>query len=92
MTLKWTEPAIADRMAIYDYLETKNPAAAIEIDSLISATATRLSQNPSSGKPGRVPGTREMVIHHSYFLVYELINGLIIMLAVVHARSQWPAN
>jgi len=33
-----------------------------------------------------------MVIHHSYFLVYELINGLIIMLAVVHARRQWPAN
>ncbi|VEA68779.1 Plasmid stabilisation system protein [Serratia plymuthica] len=81
MTLKWTEPAIADRMAIYDYLETKNPAA-----------ATRLSQNPSSGKPGQVPGTREMVIHHSYFLVYELTNGLIIMLAVVHTRRQWPAN
>ncbi|WP_454878921.1 type II toxin-antitoxin system RelE/ParE family toxin [Serratia inhibens] len=74
MTLKWTEPAIADRMAIYDYLETKNPATAIEIDSLISAAATRLSQNPSSGKPGRVPGTREMVIHHSYIPIFWFMN------------------
>ncbi|UTN96422.1 type II toxin-antitoxin system RelE/ParE family toxin [Serratia plymuthica] len=55
MTLKWTEPAIADRMAIYDYLETKNPAAAIEIDSLISAAATRLSQNPSVENQAECP-------------------------------------
>ncbi|HGM5419828.1 type II toxin-antitoxin system RelE/ParE family toxin [Serratia liquefaciens] len=64
MKLKWTDPAIADRMAIYDYLASKNPIAAAEIDALISAAASQLSRNPSSGKVGRVSGTREWVIHH----------------------------
>lgn len=92
MKLKWTDPAIADRMAIYDYLASKNPTAAAEIDALISAAASQLSRNPSSGKVGRVSDTREWVIHHSYLLIYEVKNDLLIILAVVHSRRQWPKD
>jgi toxin ParE1/3/4 len=90
--LKWTDPAIADRMAIYDYLASKDPIAAAEIDALISAAASQLSRNPSSGKVGRVSGTREWVIHHFYLLIYEVKNDLLIILAVVHSRRQWPKD
>lgn len=31
MKLTWTEPAIADRLAIYEWLELKNPAAAAKM-------------------------------------------------------------
>ncbi|AMH00169.1 type II toxin-antitoxin system RelE/ParE family toxin [Serratia liquefaciens] len=92
MKLKWTDPAIADRMAIYDYLASKNPIAAAEIDALISAAASQLSRNPSSGKVGRVSGTLEWVIHHFYLLIYEVKNDLLIILAVVHSRRQWPKD
>ncbi|WP_337048008.1 type II toxin-antitoxin system RelE/ParE family toxin [Serratia liquefaciens] len=92
MKLKWTDPAIADRMAIYDYLASKDPIAAAEIDALISAAASQLSRNPSSGKVGRVSGTREWVIHHFYLLIYEVKNDLLIILAVVHSRRQWPKD
>ncbi|HFJ4332561.1 type II toxin-antitoxin system RelE/ParE family toxin [Serratia liquefaciens] len=92
MKLKWTDPAIADRMAIYDYLASKNPIAAAEIDALISAAASQLSRNPSSGKVGRVSGTREWVIHHFYLLIYDVKNDLLIILAVVHSRRQWPKD
>ncbi|WP_413510871.1 type II toxin-antitoxin system RelE/ParE family toxin [Serratia liquefaciens] len=92
MKLKWTDPAIADRMAIYDYLASKDPIAAAEIDALISAAASQQSRNPSSGKVGRVSGTREWVIHHFYLLIYEVKNDLLIILAVVHSRRQWPKD
>lgn len=92
MKLKWTDPAIADRMAIYDYLASKNPIAAAEIDALISAAASQLSRNPSSGKVGRVSGTREWVIHHFYLLIYEVKNDLLIILAVVLSHRQWPKD
>ncbi|MBI6163483.1 type II toxin-antitoxin system RelE/ParE family toxin [Serratia liquefaciens] len=92
MKLKWTDPAIADRMAIYDYLASKNPIAAAEIDALISAAASQLSRNPSSGKVGRVSGIREWVIHHFYLLIYEVKNDLLIILAVVLSRRQWPKD
>ncbi|WP_261110374.1 type II toxin-antitoxin system RelE/ParE family toxin [Serratia liquefaciens] len=92
MKLKWTDPAIADRMAIYDYLASKNPIAAAEIDALISAAARQLSRTPSSGKVGRGSGTREWVIHHFDLLIYEVKNDLLIILAVVHSRRQWPKD
>jgi len=79
-------------MAIYDYLASKNPIAAAEIDALISAAASQLSRNPSSGKVGRVSGIREWVIHHFYLLIYEVKNDLLIILAVVHSRRQWPKD
>ncbi|BBO65211.1 hypothetical protein SMATCC274_44740 [Serratia marcescens] len=42
MKLIWTEPAIADRLAIYEWLELKNPAAAAENDVKIADAAARL--------------------------------------------------
>ncbi|EPR1091423.1 type II toxin-antitoxin system RelE/ParE family toxin [Serratia marcescens] len=54
MKLTWTEPAIADRLAIYEWLELKNPAAAAENDAKIADAAARLVHHPASGKTGRI--------------------------------------
>ncbi|EPA9118458.1 TPA: type II toxin-antitoxin system RelE/ParE family toxin [Serratia marcescens] len=72
MKLTWTVPALADRLAIYEWLELKNPAAAAENDVKIADAAARLVHHPTSGKTGRIAGTRELVISPSYLLVYEL--------------------
>lgn len=50
MKLTWTEPAIADRLAIYEWLELKNPAAAAENDAKIADAAARLCIIPPAGK------------------------------------------
>lgn len=42
------------------------------------------------GKPGRIMGTRELVVHRHYFLVYELHTDTVYILAVVHTSRQWP--
>ncbi|BAO35973.1 MULTISPECIES: type II toxin-antitoxin system RelE/ParE family toxin [Serratia] len=52
MKLTWTEPAIADRLAIYEWLELKNPAAAAENDAKIADAAARLVHHPPAGKRG----------------------------------------
>jgi addiction module RelE/StbE family toxin len=88
--LTWTVPAIADRLAIYEWLELKNPAAAAENDAKIADAAARLVHHPTSGKTGRIAGTRELVISPSYLLVYELAAQRVIILAIVHTRRRWP--
>ncbi|HAT3805761.1 TPA: type II toxin-antitoxin system RelE/ParE family toxin [Serratia marcescens] len=92
MKLTWTEPAIADRLAIYEWLELKNPAAAAEAenDAKIADAAARLVHHPASGKTGRIAGTRELVISPSYLLVYEWAAQRVIVLAIVHTRRRWP--
>ena len=64
------------------------------MDALFSAAASRLASLPKMGRPGKIPGTRELVPHENYRLVYEIeyeIEGETVwILALVHTRRQWP--
>ncbi len=48
---------------LFDYIEQDNPQAAIDTDERISVRVDGLRQFPESGRPGRVEGTRELVIN-----------------------------
>lgn len=90
MKLVWTAPAIADRSVIYDYIDKENPRAAAELDEGFMGSPERLRSYPEIGRPGRVPGTRELVVHKRYILVYELVGETVFVHAVVHTSRQWP--
>ena len=89
MKLSWTPEAIADRDAIFDYIEADNPAAALALDELFSEKAERLTDHPKLGRVGRVEGTRELVVHENYILVYDIVGDLARILRVLHAARQW---
>lgn len=90
MELFWTPEAIHDRDDIYDHIEADNPAAALTLDELFSEKASRLVDHPDLGRPGRVAGTRELVVHRNYILVYDLAGDRLRALRVLHAAQQWP--
>lgn len=90
MDLVWTLDAIEDREAIYIYIEADNPAAALALDELLAERASRLIDHPHSGRPGRVAGTRELVAHQNYILIYDLVDTQVRVLRVLHAARQWP--
>ena len=79
-----------DRRAICDYIETRDVRAALEMDKLFSRKANKLDTVPQLGKPGRVPGTRELVAHKRYVLVYEVAGDQIQVLRVLHTARKWP--
>ncbi|MCZ8437521.1 type II toxin-antitoxin system RelE/ParE family toxin [Achromobacter xylosoxidans] len=88
--MRWTPEAIRDREAIYDFIEADNPVAALMLDELLEHQAGRLIDHPGLGRPGRVAGTRELVAHPNYLLIYDVKNDLVRMLRVLHAARQWP--
>jgi len=92
MELFWTPEAIQDRDDIYEYIEANNPAAAIALDELFAEKAGRLVDHPALGKLGRVAGTRELVAHENYILVYDTAGNLVRVLRVLHAARQWPPS
>jgi toxin ParE1/3/4 len=52
-----------------------------------------LPDNPRMGRPGRVPGTRELVIGQTPYIVpYRLQRGVIQILRVFHGARRWPQN
>ena len=92
MELSWTPEAIQDRETIYDYIEADNPIAALVLDELFEEKAGRLIDHPGLGRPGRVAGTRELVAHQNYILIYDVTGDLVRMLRVLHAARQWPSR
>ncbi|ATE60085.1 type II toxin-antitoxin system RelE/ParE family toxin [Thauera sinica] len=90
MKLVWTRPAQEDRKAIRKYIAVDNPSAALDLDELLSASAARLIDHPGLGRPGRVQGTRELVAHRNYILIYDVSGDLVRVLRVLHAARMWP--
>ncbi len=88
--LFWTPEAIQDRDEIYAFIEADKPAAALALDELIEEKAGRLVDHPDLGRPGRVTGTRELVVHRNYVLVYDAHGDWVRVLRVLHAAGQWP--
>ena len=91
MKLVWSRRALEDRRAIFDYIEADNPRAAVLVDDRIRDATRRLIEFPESGRPGRVEGTRELVIARTpYIAPYETGDGVVRILRVIHGARIWP--
>lgn len=92
MRVLWTPEALQDRSEIWDYIALDNPAAAARMDALFSQAATRLEDHPLLGKPGKIVGTRELIVHESYRLVYECSEDAqtLWVLVLMHTARLWP--
>ncbi|MDZ7936982.1 MAG: type II toxin-antitoxin system RelE/ParE family toxin [Rhodoferax sp.] len=90
MRVIWTPEAQQDRADIWDYIAADNPSAAANVDSLFSAAAARLADHPKLGRPGKIAGTRELIPHESYRLVYEIAGETVWLLTLIHTSRQWP--
>jgi len=88
--VRWRPLAEADRDAILDHIAQDNPVAAIELGDAIDRRVAALPQHPKLYRVGRVRGTRELVVHPNYVLVYRIARDEIQILRVLHSARQWP--
>lgn len=91
MRITWLERALDDFEEAVTYLAERNPKAAHTFAEHINASLLRLRAFPESGRPGRIPGTRELVIGQTHYIIpYRLKGQLIELLAVMHDAREWP--
>ena len=90
MKVIWTPEAQQDRADVWDYIAVDSPRAAARMDGLFSDVATRLAVHPMLGRQGKILGTRELILHENYRLVYEIDDESVWVLALVHTARQWP--
>ena len=90
MRVIWTPEAEQDRIDVWDYIAADNPHAAVQMDELFSDAAARLGEHPKMGRAGKIEGTRELIAHENYRLVYEINAGTIWILALIHTARRWP--
>ena len=90
MTLFWTREAIQDRRKTRDHVATDDPAAALALDARVAEKARRLIHHPDMGRPGRVSGTRDLIVHRSYVLIYEVEGGAVRILRLLTYGANGP--
>jgi toxin ParE1/3/4 len=86
----WRSGASADLMAIISYIAERNPQAAAKLKAAIEDAVVPLAEHPYLYRPGRVSGTREIVVHPNYIVVYRVGLEQVEVVAVLHARQQYP--
>jgi len=91
LRLRWTRLAEQDLEAIAEYVGQDSPAAAARVVlELIDQAATLLPAHPAIGRPGRVLGTRELVIGHlPYIIAYRVRDRDVEILRVLHTSRAW---
>lgn len=95
-SLEWRAAARADLLAIVDYISDDDPPAAQALLNEIEAKVAALPANPKKyALSKRAPGYRQLTVRSNYLVFYRLLSEetplVIEVVAVVHARRQWPA-
>jgi toxin ParE1/3/4 len=90
LPIVWAEEARNDLLDIVRYVAERNPFAAMQLAQTIEESTWPLPEHPYLFRQGRVPGTREIVAHRNYVLVYRVELACIEVLRVLHARQQYP--
>ena len=89
LPIHWGQQARADLLAIVCYISEHDPTAARRLrDSILDAVSTT-GDHPYLYKPGRIAGTREIVAHPNYIVVYK-VGQRIEVLSVLHSRQRYP--
>ena len=91
MRVEWLHTALTNLDAEAEYIARENPEAAARVVAKIAAAVQRLARHPGMGRPGRVPGTRELVVPGPPYLIpYRVRSESVQILRVFHAARRWP--
>jgi addiction module RelE/StbE family toxin len=72
MALKWTKTALRSVDDIAGFIAKDNPSRATSFVQELKDGVTKLQAHPGMGRAGRVPGTRELVLHKNYIAIYRV--------------------
>ncbi len=93
MKVVWSRRAIQHLVSLRDFIAKDSEQNAALVVERILDSIDLLQTQPDMGRPGRVLGTRELVVPHTPFIIpYRVRRGRIELIAVFHGRQKWPAR
>ena len=91
MILIWSPTARAHLRLAEAFIAEDNPQAAARTAERILDAVERLRDFPASGRSGKLPHTRELVVPGTpFFLPYRVKGEAVEILGVIHGASKWP--
>jgi addiction module RelE/StbE family toxin len=88
MLIQWTRAALASVDEIAGFIAKDNQARATSFVLELQAAVAKLQAHPGMGRAGRVPGTRELVLHKNYIAIYRVRGDNVEILRLHHAARK----
>ena len=85
MLIKWTQTALASLDDIAGFIAKDDPTRATSFVLELQSAVTKLQVHPGMGRAGRVPGTRELVLHKNYIAIYRVRGDDVEILRLQHS-------
>ncbi|HGY1168030.1 TPA: type II toxin-antitoxin system RelE/ParE family toxin [Citrobacter braakii] len=93
MEIKWLRKAIANLEAEFQYIAEEDPQAAERFVNEVWRLTQMLKEQLAMGREGRVPETRELILHnYPYIIPYRVRNNTIQILRMFHTHRRIPAK
>ncbi len=93
MKAVWSRNAIRHLIALREYIGKDSERNATQVATGILEAIEVLTTQPAMGRPGRLTGTRELVVPGTPYIVpYRIRHGTLELIAVIHGRQKWPAK
>ena len=86
-TIRWLPPAENSLLDIVAYIAEDKPDAAVLFAGRLRTSIASLARLPHGGRVGRVAGTRELVVHPNYIVVYRVTADSVDILRIRHAAQ-----
>jgi toxin ParE1/3/4 len=91
MKVVWSRRAIRHLVYLREYIEKDSEQNAALVAKRILKAVDLLQSHPEMGRPGRVVGTRELVVPGTPYLIpYRVRRERLELIAVFHGRQKWP--
>ena len=90
LPIVWRKRATKNLASILEFIASENPTAAIKIKGIIQDSILPVAEHPYLYKSGRISGTRELVAHPNYIIVYRITANAVEVVSVLHARQEYP--
>ena len=91
MKVKWVRTALKDLEDAAGFIARDDPEAARKIVKHIWDSTQLLKEHPYAGRAGRVPGTRELVVADTPFIIpYRVVEDTVQILRILHGKRKWP--
>jgi toxin ParE1/3/4 len=89
--IRWLRTALANLDEEAEYIAKDDPHAARLVVTRIMDAVSMLGDQPSLGRPGRVPGTRELVVLNTRYVIPYRVRGKVVeILRVFHTSRRLP--
>lgn len=93
MRVRWLRTALRNLEDEAAYIATDDPEAARAVVQRVLEAVDSLGDQPGLGRPGRVPGTRELVVRKTRYIVPYRVSGEVVeVLRVFHTSRRRPTR